>query len=114
MTNVAAHLRLSLLSPRTFPDQLMAISSFTTKFLSVYAARSPARSKEFVRSALLSHGRELINAVEFQQADLAGDNHKAALIQAGARCLRAAVSADSELIANMLAEDERVLLRDLI
>lgn len=110
----AAHLHLPLLSPHTSPDQLLSISSFMTEFLSAYAAHSPTRSQEFVRSALLSHGRELINAIDFQQADLAGDHHKSSLIRSGARCLRAAVCTSSALIVGTLAENERLLLRDLI
>ncbi|KAF8528521.1 kinase-like domain-containing protein [Hysterangium stoloniferum] len=108
---LTAHLHIPLLAPTTPPAFSENIRKFTMQFLGVYLRRIPPTHlpRNFTHSMLVSHGRELINAVEFQKDDI--DSAQAvALIHAGARCLRAAACADVKEMGEILTSDEAEFL----
>ena len=102
---------LSLDIPQTHAN---TISALTTELLHAYATHSPPQTQGCICSTLLSHGHELINAVEFQAAELGGNAHKSVLIHSSACCLRAAACTVPFMWVELLADEERILLQDLI
>lgn len=87
-----------------------AIHDFVRQLLSSFSQNSPHPSSVCSRSALLAHGRELINAVESQAGELEGETHKKNLIESGERCIRAAVCDDPTMREKILSVEERNLL----
>ncbi|KIJ40999.1 hypothetical protein M422DRAFT_780461 [Sphaerobolus stellatus SS14] len=111
---LTAHLHIPLQSPILRVAHSQAVRNFVTDLLSAFSERFPARTDAFTRSALLSHGRELINALEFQPGELEGETHRKNLLETGERCIRAAVCDDPHRRSALLTQEERTLLRNLL
>ena len=73
-----------------------ATRSFTTLFLESYSKHTAAPSPYFKRQALLAHGRELVNSVEFCASELDEPSKKRVLFF-GIRSLTAAGNSESEV-----------------
>jgi len=73
-----------------------ATRSFITLFLESYSRHSAAPSLYFKRQALLAHGRELVNSVEFFASEL-DEPSKKRVLHLGIRSLTAAGNSENEL-----------------
>ena len=101
MSLKVAHLHLITLKPQCSNSTSTKTSSFIAKLLHSYfhdAQVSGPSSLHFKRNALIAHGRELVNSLEFFAQDL-DEASKERVLEAGIKCLRAA--GDSELNLNL-------------
>ncbi|KDR74397.1 hypothetical protein GALMADRAFT_141440 [Galerina marginata CBS 339.88] len=87
-----AHLHVHMLNTKSSSETKERIQLFAGAMFQAYAQSQPETdwkpSNRFKRSALLSHGRELVNGVAMYHAKL-DDTAKARILKAGIRSLRA-------------------------
>lgn len=92
-----------LLKTESTPSALRNTRSFIVTLLQSYANYAPAPSLYFKRQALVSHGRELVNTLAFQEAEL-DDATKERALNAGIKSLRAAGDSENDLDLSVLED----------
>ena len=98
-----AHLHMIILKTESTASALRNTRLFIVTLLRSYANHAPAPSLYFKRQALVSHGRELVNTLAFQEAELDNVTKERAL-NAGIKSLRAAGNSENDLDLSVLED----------